>query len=130
MLDDMSNRGRLSLVAAVVLLGVAAIALIAWRGVLTPRVFLSVEARDLSSIRYAFEPDPLIAPASTEVALTFVNSSAQPHNLVLLAPIDVRTDHSVAPGATRRLEFTTPGAGTYRFVCTIHEGMSGTLRIQ
>jgi len=64
------------------------------------------------------------------VAVSFTNVSTQEHNLVFLAPIDVRTSEIVRPGEVERLELVTPGAGTYEFVCTIHEEMTGSLLVR
>ncbi|HYI21267.1 MAG TPA: cupredoxin domain-containing protein [Candidatus Limnocylindrales bacterium] len=107
-----------------------AIVLIAWSGLLSPRIGLRVEARDLSQTDFAFVPDPLVLAPASAVALTFINASSEPHNLVLLAPIDRRTGYAVEPGDSRVIEFNAPAVGTYRFVCTIHEGMNGTLLVE
>ncbi len=42
----------------------------------------------------------------------------------------VRTREIIRPGGWERLEFRTPEVGHYEFVCTIHEGMAGTLVVR
>ncbi len=78
-----------------------------------------------------FIPTTAEAPANTQVQLTFRNDSdSQPHNLVFQEGITAKTADLVAAGASETLEFTTPGAGDYKFVCTIHPGMEGTLTVK
>ena len=64
------------------------------------------------------------------MAVTFANASTLEHNLVFLAPIDERTREIVRPGEADLMEFETPAAGNYRFVCTVHEEMLGALLVQ
>src|ERR687886_2501799 len=71
-----------------------------------------------------FVPDTAEAPANTPVKLTFQNkSTSQPHNLNFQQGITTKTGDSVAPGASETISFTTPAAGNYTFVCTIHPTM-------
>jgi plastocyanin len=103
---------------------------VGWSGWLSPRFTLRLETHDVTSTAFIFQPDPIVAPATTAVSLMFVNASTAPHTLVLLAPIDSGTTGPLDPGQSQRLDFTTPSAGTYRFVCTVHEGMTGTLLVE
>jgi plastocyanin len=77
-----------------------------------------------------FVPNTATAPANTPVKLTFDNKSAQPHNLTFQQGITAQTNPSVAPGSSETINFTTPAAGTYQWVCTLHPGMSGTLTVK
>ena len=78
-----------------------------------------------------FIPTTAEAPANTPVKLTLRNdSTSQPHNLAFQEGITAKTADLVAAGASETIEFTTPGAGTYKFVCTIHPGMEGTLTVK
>jgi plastocyanin len=78
-----------------------------------------------------FIPETAEAPANTPVQLIFNNQSdSQPHNLVFQEGITAKTSDLVAAGASETLEFTTPGAGEYTFVCTIHPGMDGVLTVK
>jgi plastocyanin len=119
---------RIAGAAGLVVLAVAA----SWvaGGGLTSRLELEISARSHEGSDFAFAPDPLVAPASTALTLTFRNATAAPHTLILLGPIDVRTTAAVSAGGAARLDFTTPTAGTYRFVCNVHEGMAGTLEVR
>lgn len=79
----------------------------------------------------AFDPTTAEAPANTPVRLTFTNkSTVLPHNLKFSDGITAGTSDLVAAGASETIEFTTPGAGSYKFVCNIHPGMEGTLTVK
>ena len=78
-----------------------------------------------------FDPTTVTAAANQEVTLVFTNKSTSvPHNLTFQEGITAKTDPNVAAGQSETLSFTTPGAGTYKFVCTLHPGMEGTLTVQ
>jgi plastocyanin len=78
-----------------------------------------------------FEPTTAEAPANTPVRLTFTNNSTSlPHNLKFSDGITAGTSDLVAAGASETIEFTTPGAGSYKFICNIHPGMEGTLTVR
>lgn len=77
-----------------------------------------------------FDPATAEAPANSPVKLVFNNKSTQPHNLSFQQGISAKTADSVAPGASETIQFTTPAAGTYKWVCTIHPGMEGTLTVK
>lgn len=88
-----------------------------------------VEAR-AAGAGYAFVPASVQAPSQSRVMVTLHNASDAPHTLVLLEPIDRRSGTIVEPGNSDRLELVTPAAGSYRFVCTVHADMSGTLLVE
>ncbi|GAC1550865.1 MAG: hypothetical protein NVS2B7_26970 [Herpetosiphon sp.] len=77
-----------------------------------------------------FVPAQLEAPANKPVSITFANKAQLPHNMTFSAPIDAKTAQQVAGGASATLEFTTPAAGSYKYVCTLHPGMEGTLVVK
>lgn len=77
-----------------------------------------------------FEPNTAEAPANSTVKLTFSNQSTQPHNLVFQQGITAQTSPNVAAGAAETIEFKTPAAGNYKFVCTLHPSMEGTLTVK
>ncbi len=77
-----------------------------------------------------FDPTTVEAPANTAVKLAFNNQSTQPHNLVFQQGIMAQTSPNVAPGASETIEFTTPAAGSYRFVCSLHPSMEGVLTVK
>ena len=76
-----------------------------------------------------FEPTSVSAPPNTPVALTFTNQSTLPHNLTFQNEITAKTA-DIGEGVSETLNFTTPGPGSYPFVCTIHPGMDGALTVQ
>jgi plastocyanin len=77
-----------------------------------------------------FIPEVVEAPAGEELVLTFVNdSNIVPHNLSFGPPINVATDTVIPPGESQTITFTTPDPGEYTFVCTLHPGMDGILRV-
>jgi plastocyanin len=75
----------------------------------------------------AFVPSEVSVPAGATVRLTFHNASAVAHNLVFTTGIDAATTTIVDPGTSETLSIGPLAAGTYRFVCTIHEEMMGEL---
>lgn len=114
-------------------IALAALALVAYgglTGVFAPRLAVSLAAVTRGANAYAFNPDPLVVPARTTVRLTFDNQSDAPHTLILLTPVQVASNAAIAGGERASLDFTTPDAGTYRFVCNVHEGMAGTLIVR
>lgn len=77
-----------------------------------------------------FAPNNITAPPNTLVKLTLDNKSTQIHNLVFQQGVTVKTADQVAPGSQDTITFTTPGTGTYKFTCSIHPGMEGTLTVK
>lgn len=78
-----------------------------------------------------FVPAQVETTANTKVKLVFENkSTSQPHNLAFKQGISAKTATLIMPGKSETLEFTTPAAGTYDFVCTIHPGMEGQLIVK
>ena len=76
-----------------------------------------------------FIPATLVAPARMPVTVMFQNYSNEPHTLIFLEPISVNPEQVVEPGQSLTVAFSTPAAGEYTFLCNVHEGMTGTLRI-
>jgi plastocyanin len=78
-----------------------------------------------------FDPTTATVPQGSTVELTFENrSTTVPHNLTFDAPINEATATIVDPGASESLEFTAPEPGAYKYVCTLHPGMEGTLTVE
>jgi plastocyanin len=78
-----------------------------------------------------FVPNTAQAAPNTPVKLIFQNkSSSLAHNLTFQGGISAKTSDSVAPGSSETISFTTPAAGTYQWVCSIHPGMNGTLTVK
>jgi plastocyanin len=78
-----------------------------------------------------FAPKEVAAPPNTNITLTFNNLATVAHNLHFQGPaITAKTADQVQPNTSESLEFTTPGPGSYQFVCTIHPGMNGQLVVR
>ena len=86
--------------------------------------------RTISASSTVFIPSVLKVPPDAPVSVIFRNNSREPHTFIFLSPISAGTDEPVAPGQSRTVEFTAPGPGDYSFVCNVHEGMTGTLRVE
>lgn len=78
----------------------------------------------------AFDPAETTVRAAGPIAITFRNESRLPHNLVFTAGLDAATRTIVEPGTSDDLVLAPLEPGSYLFVCTIHEGMSGTLIVR
>ncbi len=78
----------------------------------------------------AFDPAETVVHAARPIAITFRNASSLPHNLVFTAGLTAATRTIVEPGTSDELLFSPLAPGTYPFVCTIHDGMSGTLIVR
>ncbi|HUG47607.1 MAG TPA: PQQ-dependent sugar dehydrogenase [Candidatus Limnocylindria bacterium] len=76
-----------------------------------------------------FVPAEAEVITGAQVTLIFENVSTVPHNLTFGPPIDQATSVLVQPGDSETLEFGAPEPGDYQFVCTIHPGMEGVLRV-
>jgi plastocyanin len=75
----------------------------------------------------AFDPAETVVHAARPIAITFRNASSLPHNLVFTAELTAATRTIVEPGTSDELLVSPLAPGTYPFVCTIHDGMSGKL---
>lgn len=78
----------------------------------------------------AYDPAELRVSGATTVVIAFENDSQLEHNLTFTGPIAAATRTIVGPGERERLVVRLPGPGTYRFVCTIHDGMAGRLVVE
>jgi plastocyanin len=82
-----------------------------------------------SGDRLAFEPAETAVGGPGPVAIVFRNASTLPHNLVFIEGATASTNTIVQPGTTDEVVVDLPEPGSYRFVCTIHEGMAGTITV-
>jgi plastocyanin len=77
-----------------------------------------------------FLPAAVAVPAGTRVRLVFRNDSSESHNLSFTGALEtVRTPTIMDPGQEAWLAFVAPDPGVYPFVCTVHLGMAGELRV-
>jgi len=96
----------------------------------TPQAVVSVTITSAPGETLAFEPAETTVQAAGPVAMTFRNDSSLPHNLVFTAGLIAATRTVVEPGTTDQLLLVPPAPGAYPFVCTIHDGMAGTLIVR
>jgi plastocyanin len=78
----------------------------------------------------AFVPAETTVWAAGPIAMTFRNGSSLSHNLVFTVGLTAATRTIVEPGSSDELLLRPPGSGAYPFVCTIHDGMAGTLIVR
>jgi plastocyanin len=77
-----------------------------------------------------FVPASVRVPVGVPIRLVFRNASSESHNLSFTGALEpVRTRTIMDAGEHDELTMAAPPPGTYRFVCTIHEGMTGELRV-
>ncbi len=90
---------------------------------------VDVSVRTAAGDRLAFTPSDVSVPAGADVHVTFTNASSFAHNLVFTSGITAATPTIVEPGDSAQLAFRPTVPGSYPFVCTIHDGMHGTLTV-
>jgi plastocyanin len=78
----------------------------------------------------AFVPPETVVQGTGQISLTFRNISSLAHNLTFTSGLTAATRTIVEPGTSDHLVLAPLRPGTYRFVCTIHDGMSGTLVVE
>ena len=78
----------------------------------------------------AFEPARATVNADGPITVTFQNGSGLPHNLTFTGTLTAATRTIVDPGASEELRLAPLAPGSYPFVCTIHDGMAGTLLVE
>jgi plastocyanin len=93
----------------------------------TTSAAVSVTVTTAPGDQLAYAPAEIAVPAGAPLRLTFRNGSDVPHNLVFTTGISAATETIVEPGESQELAIDPLAEGVYRFVCTVHEEMSGTL---
>ena len=78
----------------------------------------------------AFDPGETVVRWTGPISVTFRNASTLPHNLTFTSGVAAATRTIVEPGTSDQLALGPLAPGAYRFVCTIHDGMSGTLVVE
>jgi plastocyanin len=96
----------------------------------TPPRAIALRVATAAGDRLAFEPSELRVSSGSLITLTFQNASSMPHNLTFTEGLEAGTDTIVRPGTSDQLLLAPPPPGAYPFVCTIHEGMAGTLVVE
>jgi plastocyanin len=91
---------------------------------------VTVEIATATGETLAFVPTEVRVRSTGRVIIEFHNVSAVEHNLTFTGGLAGSTRTIVGPGSTERLILEPPAPGSYRFVCTIHEGMAGVLVVE
>ena len=78
----------------------------------------------------AFAPPETVVRVNGPITVTFHNASTLPHTLTFTAGVTAATRTIVEPGTSDHVALASLPPGTYRFVCTIHDGMDGTLLVE
>lgn len=83
------------------------------------------------SITTGSAPPPRFIPVSAELAaggtVTWTNGSPVNHDLVATTG-NWQLGRTLTPGGT--FQTIVGGAGSYRYRCTLHEGMNGTIEVR
>ena len=111
--------------AALLLAAIGALGVMAWSGTGDQVTIATAEGETLG-----FDPPNSRVRGAGPFLITFRNVSALPHNLVFVGEADGRSQAIVQPGTEATVTVSAPRPGTYEFVCTIHEGMRGTLLVE
>jgi plastocyanin len=122
-------RLRLAL-ASVAIAVIGAGSVVACQAIPSPTTAVEVTVATAAGDRLAFDPAEVSVPSADALTITFRNRSTLAHNLVFTSGISASTDTIVEPGSTERLSLAPLEPGRYRFVCTIHEGMAGSLVVE
>lgn len=77
----------------------------------------------ISDVRLTDSSPPLEFVVGQPVALTVVNGDESTVHDFVIADLGVRTNGSLAPGASQTLQFTPSRAGTFAYACTFHPGL-------
>jgi plastocyanin len=96
----------------------------------TPSAGAGVKIRTAPGERLAFQPAEVKVRAAGPITVTFQNRSELAHNMTFTGPITAATRTIVSAGTSDQLVIVPPGPGPYPFVCTIHDGMAGTLIVE
>ena len=81
------------------------------------------DAGDVTIVDFAFQPFLVSVPAGSSV--TWHNSGAAPHTVT--ANDGAFDSGTISPGGTYRQTFSDPGV--YRYHCSIHPNMMGTVMV-
>jgi plastocyanin len=77
---------------------------------------------------FDFEPKALTVAPGTEV--TWFNGDEEPHNIVNADPGQPRLFRSQGLDGGEKYSFTFDKPGTYRYICSIHPRMEGTIIVK
>ncbi len=89
----------------------------------------------LTAASTAFDAACLALPAGEATTVKLINNDSEPHDLAIYTDSSRSTQLWAADeiaDAGETVEYDVPGldAGTYYFLCTIHPGMNGSVRVE
>lgn len=97
----------------------------------------SATAITVEAVDSAFDVKTITAPANSTFKVTLNNRGEIPHDIAFFdkeggAPLaETATSPIIQGGQTATITFTTPGPGTYFFVCLVHpKEMTGTFVVE
>jgi plastocyanin len=96
-------------------------------GVLGHKVVAAGSAQ-ITIQNFDFEPKALTVAPGTEV--TWLNGDEEPHNIVNADPGQPRLFRSPGLDGGEKYSFTFDKPGTYRYICSIHPHMEGTIIVK
>jgi plastocyanin len=96
-------------------------------GVLAQKV-AATESAQITIQNFDFEPKALTVAPGT--AVTWVNDDEEPHNIVNADPGQPRLFRSPGLDGGEKYTFTFDKPGTYRYICSIHPHMEGTIIVR
>lgn len=77
-----------------------------------------------------FQPASVTIPAGSRVRWTWRNTSGVVHNVASMGPPSFPSSAAAISGDGSTYQHVFAAAGTYRYECTLHAGMTGTVVVQ
>jgi plastocyanin len=111
-----------------ILLGSAGCVLLAAAGGVLGHKVAAAESTQITIQNFSFEPKALTIVPGTEV--TWFNGDEEPHNIVNADPGQPRLFRSPGLDGGEKYTFTFDKPGTYRYICSIHPHMEGTIIVR
>jgi plastocyanin len=111
-----------------ILLGSAGCVLLAVAGGVLGHKVAAAESTQITIQNFSFEPKALTVVPGTEV--TWFNGDEEPHNIVNADPGQPRLFRSQGLDGGEKYSFTFDKPGTYRYICSIHPHMEGTIIVK
>jgi plastocyanin len=111
-----------------ILLGSAGCVLLAAAGGVLGHKVAAAESTQITIQNFSFEPKALTVAPGTEV--TWFNGDEEPHNIVNADSGQPRLFRSPGLDGGEKYSFTFDKPGTYRYICSIHPHMEGTIIVK
>jgi plastocyanin len=85
------------------------------------------KAHDRTSVTATFGRATTVAPGT---AVTWINNDEEPHNIVNVDPEQPRLFRSQGLEDGDKYTFLFAKAGTYKYICSVHPRMEGTIVVR